>query len=109
MYAFYDVFPPLLRILIIIWHCLAALTVRWMMKPWSLGNENLRLIVCTGERMQGLVERLYRQVGMRTTTFKVRHMKLSNEFLCYTSFESKNLKWEHIDTPKREGNYQTPA
>lgn len=77
-----------------------------MSKPWSPDNNNVRLIVCTGERMQGLVEKLYRQAGVRTTTFEVRHMKgLSNEFLCYSSWESKRLKWEHIDTAKREGDY----
>lgn len=56
--------------------------------------------------MQGLVEKLYRQAGVRTTTFDVRHMKgLSNEFLCYSSFEGKSLEWEHIDTLKRECDY----
>lgn len=82
---------------------LAALTVRWMMKPWTPSN---RLIVCTGERMQGLVEKLYKHAGIRTTTYEVRHMKgLSNEFLCYSSFESKTFTWEHIDTKKRESDF----
>lgn len=87
-------------------HNLAALTIRWMMKPWITDNDSVRLIVCTGERVQGLVEKLYRQAGIRTTTFDVQHMNgLSNQFLCYSSFEGKNLKWEHIDTLKREGDY----
>ncbi|KAH0609597.1 uncharacterized protein H6S33_013083 [Morchella sextelata] len=81
----------------------SALTVRWMMKPWTPSN---RLIVCTGERMQGLVEKLYKHAGIRTTTYEVRHMKgLSNEFLCYSSFESKTFTWEHIDTKKRESDF----
>lgn len=92
--------------LINIRYSLAALTIRWMMKPWNTDNDSVRLIVCTGERVQGLVEKLYRQAGMRTTTFDVQHMNgLSNKFLCYSSFESKNLKWEHIDTLKRKGDY----
>lgn len=77
-----------------------------MCKPWSLDSDSVRLIICTGERMQGLVEKLYRGAGVRTTTFDVRHMKgLSNEFLCYSSYESENFKWEHIDTLKRECDY----
>lgn len=73
-----------------------------MMKPWSIGSDNVRLIVCTGSQVQSLVEKLYRQTGMRTTTFDVQHMNgLSNEFICQTSFEGRNLEWEPIDTPKR--------
>jgi len=55
----------------------------------------IRIIICTGQVMKELVEKLFRQAGVRATTFEIRHSKgLSNEFLCYSSFESKRIKWE---------------
>jgi len=90
----------------------AALTARWLMRPWvaptgaastSHGNGGntvehspTRIIICTGQVMKELVEKLFRQAGVRATTFEIRHSKglLSNEFLCYSSFESKRIKWE---------------
>ncbi|QDS71516.1 hypothetical protein FKW77_004994 [Venturia effusa] len=63
-----------------------ALTVRWLAKRWE--KEELRLIACTGERMEGLIHKLYSKVGVRTTDFVVEHAKgLSNEFRCYANFE----------------------
>ncbi|KAF1982019.1 hypothetical protein K402DRAFT_212562 [Aulographum hederae CBS 113979] len=71
----------------------AALTVRWLSKNWSSIEESpsspLRLLVCTGERMEQLISRLYGKAGIRTTSFEIQHSKgLSNEFRCYANFES---------------------
>ncbi|PVI06901.1 hypothetical protein DM02DRAFT_649247 [Periconia macrospinosa] len=76
----------------------AALTVRWMAKSWtSVGDmeeKGFRLIVCTGERMEELITKLYAKVGTRTTSFEPRHAKgLSNEFRCYANFECKDWSW----------------
>ncbi|OAL45998.1 hypothetical protein IQ07DRAFT_590785 [Pyrenochaeta sp. DS3sAY3a] len=65
----------------------AALTVRWLAKSWT--QESLRLIVCTGERMEELItEKLYGKVGTKTTDYEIKHAKgLSNEFRCYANFD----------------------
>lgn len=80
--------------------CIAALTVRWLAKLWQKpdvqGSEDgigesgekqqQRVIVCTGERMEDLVLRLYGKAGVRTTEFLPQHSKgLSNEFRCYAN------------------------
>lgn len=60
-----------------------ALTARWMAKTWS---SDLRVIVCTGERMESLIHQLYGKTGMKTTSFLPEHSKgLSNEFRCYAN------------------------
>ena len=52
------------------------------------------MLVCTGERMESLITKLYSKVGTRTTSFEVEHAKgLSNEFRCYANFESEDWKW----------------
>ncbi|KAF2466680.1 uncharacterized protein BDR25DRAFT_336271 [Lindgomyces ingoldianus] len=77
----------------------AALTARWLAKTWvpmesPNKTESFHLIVCTGERMEDLIEKLYAKAGARTTTFEVKHAKgLSNEFRCYANFESGAWKW----------------
>ena len=78
----------------------AALTVRWLCKSWSLPSQDNkdrdspRVILCTGERMQSVIEKLYEKAGVRTTTLEVRHAKgLSNEFRCYANFECDTWKW----------------
>ncbi|KAF2835900.1 N-6 adenine-specific DNA methyltransferas-like protein 2 [Patellaria atrata CBS 101060] len=69
----------------------AALTVRWLS---VLGQEQLRLIVCTGERMSELITKLYAKSGIRTTSYEVKHAKgLSNEFRCYANFECASWNW----------------
>ncbi|KAF1956862.1 hypothetical protein CC80DRAFT_412383 [Byssothecium circinans] len=71
----------------------AALTVRWLAKSWT-SLDSLRLIVCTGERMEPLVTKLYSKVGTHTTNYEIKHAKgLSNEFRCYSNFECENWKW----------------
>jgi len=84
----------------------AALTVRWLSKPWNApSNGNLsdqsdvntsavRIIVCTGERMKDTIDRMYKKAGVKCTGFEIRHAQgLSNEFRCYSSFESEVLKF----------------
>jgi EEF1A lysine methyltransferase 1 len=73
------------------------LTVRWLSKTWDMSKEDdggVRLVVCTGERMETLVSKLYGKAGLKTTTFEIKHAKgLSNEFRCYASFECDLWKW----------------
>ncbi|KAM0797256.1 putative N6-adenine methyltransferase-domain-containing protein [Usnea florida] len=73
----------------------AATTVRWLSKPASpeTGKASPRIIVCTGERMEDLVLRLY--PGITTTTFDPQHCqnRLSNAFRCYASFEGEAWSW----------------
>lgn len=69
-----------------------ALTVRFLAQDWSA--DRLRLVSCTGERMETAMLKLYGKLGMRTTTFEPEHSKgLSNEFRCYANFECKDWKW----------------
>lgn len=79
----------------------AAMTVRWLAKPSpapsssSSSSAPNRLIVCTGERMEELVTRLYKPFGVRTTTYEPVHAQgLSNEFYCYASFECGEWRWK---------------
>ncbi|KAI6082784.1 putative N6-adenine methyltransferase-domain-containing protein [Hypoxylon rubiginosum] len=68
----------------------AAMTVRWMLRPTSkqTTERRPRLILCTGERMETLIGKLYGPLGVRTTTYEPRHARgLSNEFYCYANFE----------------------
>ena len=70
----------------------AAMTVRWLTDP----KRDLRLIVCTGERMETLVHKLYGKTGLGTTTFYPEHSKgLSNEFRCYANFDCD--RWRRQD------------
>ncbi|RQM08328.1 hypothetical protein DH86_00003825 [Scytalidium sp. 3C] len=88
-----------------------AMTVRWLSKLWGGVRANgkdagagaadtvrsPRLILCTGERMESLVTKLYRPQGLQTTTFLPVHSKgLSNEFYCYANFECNAWKWRSI-------------
>ncbi|KAH8798164.1 N(6)-adenine-specific DNA methyltransferase [Hyaloscypha sp. PMI_1271] len=80
-------------------HTKAAMTVRWLSKSWGVADDKRstdpRLIICTGERMETLINKLYRPQGIQTTTFEPVHSKgLSNEFLCYANFECDNWKWK---------------
>ncbi|KAG0647339.1 Elongation factor methyltransferase 5 [Hyphodiscus hymeniophilus] len=72
-----------------------AMTVRWLSKSWGTTNEDNKVIVCTGERMETLITSLYRPQGVLTTTFEPIHSKgLSNEFFCYANFECEEWKWK---------------
>lgn len=69
----------------------AALTTRWLLKP-NLPHQ--RIIVCTGERMENLIVKLYKSLDVKTTTFEPHHARgLSNEFYCYSNFECEDWKW----------------
>lgn len=74
-----------------------ALTVRFLARDWATPSANgsgLHFVFCTGERMHGLIARLYAKIGARTTTFEPMHSKgLSNEFRCYANFECDNWQW----------------
>jgi hypothetical protein len=70
----------------------AALTVRWLTRPWQRGSD-LKVMACSGERMRGLLERLYEPVGLKATMFEVGHKGLSNEFLCYSTHESERFQF----------------
>lgn len=74
-----------------------ALTVRYLVRSWEQVDDDVqgvRLIMCTGERMEPIVTKLYAKVGMKTTTFEPEHSKgLSNEFRCYANFECDKWSW----------------
>lgn len=86
-----------------------ALTVRWLAKSWTASTsaspaahpntglndgEALRLVMCTGERMEAVVHKLYAKCGVRTTDFGPVHAcGLSNEFLCYANFHGEAWSW----------------
>ncbi|KAF5008809.1 hypothetical protein FDECE_4922 [Fusarium decemcellulare] len=65
-----------------------ALTARWLLKTASP-----RVIVCTGERMAPLVDKLYRSLKVYSTTFEPAHSGLSNHYYCYANFESSTWDW----------------
>ncbi len=44
--------------------------------------------------MEALVVKLYKALGLRTTTFEPVHERgLGNEFYCYANFECEHWKW----------------
>ncbi|KAF5677287.1 nadh-ubiquinone oxidoreductase 40 kda mitochondrial [Fusarium heterosporum] len=65
-----------------------ALTGRWLVKP-----KLPRVIVCTGERMAPIIDKLYRSLGVFATTFEPAHAGLSNHYYCYANFESSTWDW----------------
>ncbi|KAK3346282.1 putative N6-adenine methyltransferase-domain-containing protein [Lasiosphaeria hispida] len=76
-----------------------ALTLRWLSKaakftPHSDGRftPDIKLVMCTGERMERLVHKLHASIGVRTTDFEPTHARgLSNEFYCYANFEVEGV------------------
>ncbi|KAL8702976.1 MAG: hypothetical protein Q9201_003837 [Fulgogasparrea decipioides] len=85
-----------------------AITVRWLSKISSNGTQEQgpRIIVCTGERMEELVYKLYH--GIKTTEFRPKHAKdrLSNDFRCYANFESE--LWKSQQQEAANGNVADP-
>ena len=72
----------------------AALTARWLSKNSNDLASPVKMVVCTGERMESLIHKLYAKAGVRTTDFDVVHAKgLSNEFRCYSNFECDTWKF----------------
>ncbi|KAI1739043.1 hypothetical protein F4680DRAFT_459528 [Xylaria scruposa] len=78
-----------------------AMTLRWLARPSttkpSSSTIRSRVLICTGERMEALVNRLYRPLGVRTTTYEPAHSGLKNEFLCYANFECDAWSWKRGD------------
>ncbi|KAI0458977.1 putative N6-adenine methyltransferase-domain-containing protein [Xylaria acuta] len=83
-----------------------AMTLRWLARPnttttktttSSSSTTGPRVLICTGERMEALVSRLYRPLGVRTTTYEPAHTGLKNEFLCYANFECDAWSWKRGD------------
>ena len=65
-----------------------------MSKPANQVTGGQRLIVCTGERMETLINKLYKPFGVKTTDYEPVHARgLSNEFYCYANFECEKWKW----------------
>ncbi|KAI1635790.1 putative N6-adenine methyltransferase-domain-containing protein [Biscogniauxia mediterranea] len=89
-----------------------ALTLRWLARkpstpPLSSSSNSSptttttttittspRVILCTGERMRPLVSRLYRALGVRTTTCAPSHRGLENEFCAYANYECAEWRWQ---------------
>ncbi|KAF1817667.1 hypothetical protein P152DRAFT_454240 [Eremomyces bilateralis CBS 781.70] len=79
-----------------------AITARWLSSTSPEPGRGLpaseawkpELIICTGERMEQLILKLYSASGVRTTSFEPKHAKeLGNEFRCYANSESKASLW----------------
>lgn len=71
------------------------MTVRWLSKlAGPKGATANKIVVCTGERMESLILKVY--PGIRTTTFEPAHEqgRLSNEFRCYANFEGNRWTWQ---------------
>lgn len=69
------------------------MTVRWLLKPQIPSAPQPRVIVCTGERMQDIVSKLYRSLKVQTTDFEPYHEGLNNHYYCYANFECSSWKW----------------
>jgi len=81
-------------------------TVRWLLKkaPEGVSPTELekgvgrRVVVCTGERVAGLIERYYAKEGVRETDWSVVHERgLSNPFRCLSSYQGKRLRWTIVE------------
>ena len=73
---------------------IAALTVRYLSKTLAVPEEG-RTVICTGERMESLITKLYKAQGVKTTDYEPVHTKgLSNEFWCYANWECADWKWK---------------
>ncbi|KAI0906947.1 putative N6-adenine methyltransferase-domain-containing protein [Ustulina deusta] len=83
-----------------------AMTMRWLAHTntgttttaaatAAAANSTLpRVLICTGERMEELVNRLYKPLGVSTTTYEPVHSGLKNEFRCYANFECEAWRWQ---------------
>lgn len=71
----------------------AALTARFLARNWDI--DTVRFISCTGERMSGVILKLYQGIGVKTTTYEPKHSKgLSNEFWCYSNInDTDDWSW----------------
>ncbi|KAI0418159.1 putative N6-adenine methyltransferase-domain-containing protein [Xylaria grammica] len=75
-----------------------AMTLRWLAHTPTPKTTTTtpppRVLICTGERMSALVNRLYAPLGVRTTTYEPVHSGLKNEFCCYANFECAAWRWK---------------
>jgi len=66
------------------------MTVRWMAR-----KQDSRVMICSGERMEPLVLKVYKWFGVQTTTYEPVHAnQLGNEFYCYANFEPADESWK---------------
>ncbi|KAI0424888.1 putative N6-adenine methyltransferase-domain-containing protein [Xylaria sp. FL1042] len=75
-----------------------AMTMRWLahINTSTTTHDTLpRVLICTGERMEKLVNRLYKPLGVSTTTYEPVHSGLKNEFRCYANFECEAWQWQN--------------
>ncbi|KAI0503331.1 putative N6-adenine methyltransferase-domain-containing protein [Xylaria bambusicola] len=77
-----------------------AMTLRWLArtKTGAVSTAETktfpRVLICTGERMEKLVNRLYKPLNVATTTYEPVHSGLKNEFRCYANFECDAWRWQ---------------
>ncbi|BFZ59125.1 Protein-lysine N-methyltransferase efm5 [Saitoella coloradoensis] len=70
-------------------HLKSAMTARWLLKNDGSGQA----IICTGAKMLEFVPRLYK--NCKVTTYRPAHSGgLANDFRCFSTFETKEMKWE---------------
>ncbi|KAG5355381.1 Protein-lysine N-methyltransferase EFM5 [Yarrowia sp. C11] len=70
----------------------AAMTARLLLKKPTSRNDKYKTIVCTGERMAGVIAKVYPDT--KVTDFHPEHEKgLSNEFRCYATYEGAGWKF----------------
>ncbi|KAI0542475.1 putative N6-adenine methyltransferase-domain-containing protein [Xylaria digitata] len=74
-----------------------AMTLRWLAHTTKASTTLPRVLICTGERMEKLVNRLYKPLGVSTTTYEPVHSGLKNEFCCYANFECEAWRWKRED------------
>ncbi|KAF2971945.1 hypothetical protein GQX73_g1592 [Xylaria multiplex] len=74
-----------------------AMTLRWLAHTTKANTTPPRVLICTGERMEKLVNRLYKPLGVSTTTYEPVHSGLKNEFCCYANFECDAWRWKQED------------
>jgi hypothetical protein len=60
--------------------------------------------------MEGIVTRLYRSFGLRTTDYDPVHARgLSNEFYCYANFKSPSWGWRASTQGEEGGRVNQPT
>lgn len=70
------------------------MTKPWVARPEGAVLSDARIMLCTGERMEELLLRLFRPAGVRTTALDVQHRNgLANKFFCYSNFEHGAVQW----------------
>ena len=61
----------------------------------SQARSSQLVIVSTGSKVEDVVLRLYKPLGLKVTSFLPKHKGgLQNDFRCYSTFETRQLQWE---------------